>query len=67
MDWKRILLRAAGFGAGFALSLALILGVALWYESRPKPPKPWDAKTIRAEYDHVTGERGGVARSTSPP
>jgi hypothetical protein len=57
MDWKRIFLRAAGFGAGFALSLAIILGVALWYQSRPKPPKPWDTKTIQAEYDKTTDQQ----------
>jgi len=56
MDWKRIFLRAAGFGAGFALSLAIILGLTLWYHSRPKPPKPWDTKTIQAEYEGTTEE-----------
>jgi hypothetical protein len=57
MDWKRIFPRAAGFGAGFALSLTAILGVAWWYTSRPKPTKPWDTKTIQAEYDGTTEER----------
>jgi hypothetical protein len=56
MDWKRIFLRCAGFGAGFALILAAIVAVALWYESRPKPPKPWDTGTIKAEYDGNTDE-----------
>lgn len=57
MDWKRIFLRAAGFGAGFALSFAVISGSFLWYQSRPKPPKPWDTKTIQAEYDGTTEEQ----------
>jgi hypothetical protein len=57
MDWKRIFLRAAGFGAGFALTLAIILGFTLWYQSRPKPPKPWDTKTIQAEYDRTIDQQ----------
>jgi hypothetical protein len=56
MDWKRIVLRSAGFGAGFALCLAFILGVTLWHQSRPKPPKAWDTKTIQAEYDRTTDQ-----------
>jgi hypothetical protein len=56
MDWKRTLLRAAGFGAGFAVTLAVIGGTALRYESRPKLPKAWDEKTIQAEYDGTTEE-----------
>jgi hypothetical protein len=57
MDWKRIFLRSAGFGAGFALCLAIILGVTLWYQSRPRPPKPWDTKTMQAEYDRTTDQK----------
>jgi hypothetical protein len=51
MDWKRIFLRAAGVGVGFALCLAIVVSVVLWRVSRPQPPKPWDTKTIEAEYD----------------
>ncbi len=62
-NWKRIFLRAAGVGAGLGLGLAAILGVALWYGSRPKPPKPWDTKTIQAGYDDA-GD-GATERNTS--
>src|SRR5438552_15760506 len=54
--WKKILLRSAGFGAGFALMLSVIAGVWVWYSDRPKPPKPWDSRAITAEYDYVTPE-----------
>jgi hypothetical protein len=54
--WKQILLKAAGFGAGFALFVCLILGFWSWYSKRPKPPKPWDTQKITAEYDVATTE-----------
>jgi hypothetical protein len=31
--------------------------VTIWYQSRPKPPKPWDIKTIQAEYDRTTDQK----------
>jgi hypothetical protein len=55
-SWKRILLRSAGFGAGFALTLCIVVGVWVWYSGKPEPPKPWDRKAITAEYDHVRPE-----------
>jgi hypothetical protein len=58
-SWKRILLRSAGFGAGFALTLCIVVGVLIWYIDRPRPPepsKPWDTRTIQAEYDGTTEE-----------
>lgn len=50
-NWKRALLRAAGFGAGFALAGAIILGGFVWWSSRPKKPKPWNEAAITAKYD----------------
>lgn len=52
--WKKILLRSAGFGAGFAITLCVVVGVWIWYIERPKPPKPWDKQAITAEYDNVS-------------
>ncbi len=49
--WKNILLKAAGFGAGFALALCLLVGVWNWYSSRPKPPKPWNAARLSITQD----------------
>jgi hypothetical protein len=63
MEWKRMFLKAAGFGAGFAILLILIGGGLLWYSNRPKPPKAWDAHAIVAEYDYVTtqGDANNIA------
>jgi hypothetical protein len=60
--WRRLFIKAAGFGAGFALMLALVMGVGLWWSERPKPPKPWNSKAITAEYDYarVTGEKNHI-------
>lgn len=52
--WKKILLRNIGFGAGVALVLCAAVGGAVWYQGRPKPPKPWSKQAITAEYDYVT-------------
>ncbi len=48
--WIRIVLRSAGFGAGFSLMLAIVAGGWSWYSSRPKPPRSWDTKAIEAHY-----------------
>lgn len=44
--WKRTLLRAAGFGAGFAVVAAVILGITVWLSSRPAKPKPWNTQAV---------------------
>jgi hypothetical protein len=59
-SWKRVFLQSAGFGAGFALTLCIAAGVWVWYSGTPRPPKPWSAKTIQAEYlgtveEHTSG------------
>jgi hypothetical protein len=58
-NWKNIALRSAFFGVGFALILISVIGAYIWYESRPKPPKPWDNNAIVAYYDsaNTTGEQ----------
>jgi len=48
-----------GWGLGTAVGLGIIVGGFLWYESRPKPPKPpkqWNRSAIKAEYDRVDTE-----------
>lgn len=45
-DWKKVALRSAFVGAGFALTLALIGGVLAWYQSRPQPPPGWNSVSI---------------------
>ena len=56
MNWKKALLIGLGWGVGTALGLTILVGGFLRYQSKPKPPKPWDSKSIKAEYDHVTTE-----------
>lgn len=55
-NWKKILLRAAGFGAGFAVITAVIVVFVLWWSSRPPRPKPWDDKAITASYESLDTE-----------
>jgi hypothetical protein len=58
-DWKRPFLIGAGWGLGTVFGLAIALGGFLWYQSRPrppKPPKPWDSASIKAQYDDVDTE-----------
>jgi hypothetical protein len=53
LNWKRTFVKAAGFGAGVALMVALVVGAGTWYLHRPKPPKPWDRNALVAEMVHV--------------
>ena len=54
--WKKTLLRAAGFGAGFTVVSALIVAVFSWWTSRPPKVKPWDDKAIVALYESLDTE-----------
>ena len=54
--WKKLAIRAAGFGAGFALISALLIGATLWWSSRPVKPKPWNTKAITAEFSDIFAE-----------
>jgi len=53
---KRWIITGASFGTAVALVLLAVVGSYLWYESRPKPPKPWDSKSITASYDSIGTE-----------
>ena len=44
--WKRIAIRSFFGGVGFATTLAIIAGAALWYSGRPERPKPWNTTAI---------------------
>ena len=61
-SWKTIALKSVFGGAGFTLTILLIIGGVIWYQSIPKPPKAWDNNAIIASYDHVdtTGENNIV-------
>src|SRR5690348_3751597 len=58
-DWKRVLIKAAGFGAGFCLTLTIVVVAGMWYESQPKTQKPWDEKTIAAKWSGLEYQRVG--------
>jgi hypothetical protein len=60
--WKNVALRSTFFGAGFALILTITIGGYIWYESRPKPLKPWDNNAIIAYYDYAdtVGEQNTI-------
>ena len=51
--WKRILLRAAGFGAGSVVIIAIVAALLFWYNTRPVKPKPWNRAAITADYYRV--------------
>ncbi len=53
--WRRIFLRAAGFGVGVAAILAVVIGALTltWYEGRPSPPKPWRKDQLKATYNKI--------------
>ncbi len=55
-NWKKTLLRAAGFGAGFAVIAVVTVGSFLWWSSRPPKPKHWDDKAITAFYEGLDTE-----------
>jgi hypothetical protein len=66
-DWKQMLLKGFGWGIGTAIGLGAIVGGYLWYEGRPKPPKPWTTTAILCTEDSpgfYTGNSGKEIRFT---
>jgi hypothetical protein len=55
-NWTKVAIRAAGFGAGFAVIVSVILGTVLWWSSRPPKQKSWDDKAIVASYESLDTE-----------
>jgi len=49
-NWKVLFIKAAGFGAGFAVVLLVFAGTSIWYTSRPPKQKPWNTNALIAEY-----------------
>src|ERR1700679_3902588 len=46
MNWKRVLLRASGFGAGWGIVWLLGAIAFAWWSARPPREKPWDAHAL---------------------
>src|SRR6267378_4331304 len=55
-EWKRPLLIGVGWGLGTAVGLVVLVGGVLWYQGKPKPPKPGNTAAIKAHYDYVYTE-----------
>lgn len=63
-NWKRLALISLFGGFGFAMGLVAVLGAIVWYNGRPKPPKPWSTSAIVANgaprFSALNGEKKGV-------
>jgi len=46
-NWRRLFVRAAGFGFGTGIALGLIIGAFTWYRYRPKP---WNEHALTATF-----------------
>ena len=53
---KKTIIVSASFGIAFAIVYALILVAFHWYQSRPKPPVPWNKNALVATYDFLDTE-----------
>jgi hypothetical protein len=51
--WKKLVLMAAGFGGGFAVVMASIVGIWVWYQGRPQKQPEWNSTAIRATFKDV--------------
>ena len=63
-SWQRLALISFWGGMGFALGLCLVLAAIVWFNGRPRPPKPWNTTAIVAQqYPGVSlggGEKKGI-------
>jgi hypothetical protein len=60
--WKKLVLTAAGFGGGFAVLIALIIGVWVWYQGRPQKQPEWNSSAIKATFKDL-----GITTSVPKP
>src|SRR5260370_12541496 len=51
---KKWVFYAAGFGAGFAIVLVLMVSALVRYNPRPKPQKPWNTNAIKVKFTDLT-------------
>ena len=52
------MLRAVGFGAGFAVAITLLIGGWTYLESLPSTPKPWNRGAVTASFADLFVEAG---------
>jgi hypothetical protein len=62
VGWKKIVLTTAGFGGGFAVLLAVLIGGVLWYQGRPQIEREWNTAAIKATFKDLR-----VTTSTPKP
>ena len=62
---KTVLLKIAAAAAGITLALCIAIGSLWWYESRPKPPKPWNVSALVASDTPGFGVNSGKEPSIS--
>jgi hypothetical protein len=54
--WKKVLVHAAGVGAGAVIALVTICGIGYWWMERPKP---WTDKAISAKFNELDFQQVG--------
>lgn len=55
-NWKKICLWGLSFGVGFSVTLVSLIGLYVWHENQPKPPKPWNTSAIVSTFDYIDTE-----------
>lgn len=50
-NWKKVLLKVFGFGAGFGIGVALLIATFTWWSARPRG---WNARAVTAKASGVT-------------
>jgi hypothetical protein len=59
--WRKWFWRSVGFGAGAAVTIAILIGLFLWWRSRPTPPKPWNNSQLTSKFWNATiDDKGDV-------
>jgi hypothetical protein len=48
--WRKVFLRAAGFGVGIVAAVAIAIGAWIYIASLPQTPGPWDREKIKADF-----------------
>lgn len=57
-NWKKYFFIGAGFGTAALIVTAVIMGVWMWFESRPQKQKPWNQNAIIATFEYPGTESG---------
>lgn len=60
---KKYIVIGLSCGAAFAFVVLAAVGTLLWYQSRPKPPGPWNTSAVRATFYSAHLEGTGKDRN----